>query len=574
MFGRGYGSDQIDEEGADTGPSSDRVLFAAGVVAADVTFSRSGTSLVARINGTTDQLTIIDGLWSAINNPGIARDRVEYFDFSDGTRINMNDVQLVLLTGGAGADDILGYTTDDVIDGKAGNDLLSGVSGNDTYLFGLGYGQDVIDENNANGVVGSADRVLFGAGITQGNIHFARSAAGTGNDLVITFDGSTDQLTIRDGLWSDTNNRSLDGDRVEYFDFADGSRLTITTVEAQILVGGSGNETLTGFLSDDVIDGKAGNDLLSGVSGNDTYLFGLGYGQDTIDENNANGVVGSADRVLFGTGITQGNVHFARSSAGTGNDLVITFDGSTDQLTIRDGLWSDTNNRSLDGDRVEYFDFADGSRLTITAIEAQILVGGSANETLTGFLSDDLLDGKDGNDSLFGRDGNDVLIGGAGADVLDGGNGTDTASYATAAAGVTANLTTPASNSGNAAGDTYTSIENLAGSAFADVLTGNTGANVLNGGGGNDTLTGGAGNDTFAFRPGYAIDTITDFSAGAGVADVIELSGFTGVAALADVLGRATQQGADTLIDFGAGDQLLLLNVSKSNLVTDDFRFV
>jgi hypothetical protein len=34
------------------------------------------------------------------------------------------------------------------------------------------------------------------------------------------------------------------------------------------------------------------------------------------------------------------------------------------------------------------------------------------------------------------------------------------------------------------------------------------------------------------------------------------------------------QQGADALIDFEAGDQLLLQNVLKSSLVADDFRFV
>ena len=37
---------------------------------------------------------------------------------------------------------------------------------------------------------------------------------------------------------------------------------------------------------------------------------------------------------------------------------------------------------------------------------------------------------------------------------------------------VTANLANAAANTGDAAGDTYTSIENLTGSAFADTLTG------------------------------------------------------------------------------------------------------
>ena len=53
-------------------------------------------------------------------------------------------------------------------------------------------------------------------------------------------------------------------------------------------------------------------------------------------------------------------------------------------------------------------------------------------------------------------------------------------------------------NTNGAAGDRLGGIENLTGSAQADVLTGDADvANVLKGGGGNDTLSGGSdGNDT------------------------------------------------------------------------------
>jgi Ca2+-binding RTX toxin-like protein len=106
------------------------------------------------------------------------------------------------------------------------------------------------------------------------------------------------------------------------------------------------------------------------------------------------------------------------------------------------------------------------------------------------------LTGTSGADSLFGLGGNDVLRGGAGADQLDGGSGTDTADYSDAPAGLTINLTTPSANTGIAAGDTYTAIENVTGGAGNDNITGNTGNNGIDGGGGNDTITGGAGNDT------------------------------------------------------------------------------
>jgi serralysin len=98
--------------------------------------------------------------------------------------------------------------------------------------------------------------------------------------------------------------------------------------------------------------------------------------------------------------------------------------------------------------------------------------------------------------------------------------------------------TTGPQNTIGAGTDTLISIENLTGSAFADILTGNNGDNMLSGGAGNDlltgglgqdTLTGGAGNDVFDFNsvadtptgPG-ARDIITDFHSGQ---DKIDLSG-------------------------------------------------
>ena len=85
---------------------------------------------------------------------------------------------------------------------------------------------------------------------------------------------------------------------------------------------------------------------------------------------------------------------------------------------------------------------------------------------------DDTITGSNAADVLLGFEGNDILIGGSGGDNLQGGGGTDTASYATATSGVSAIMQATGSNTGDAAGDTYDSIENLIGSAFADVLYG------------------------------------------------------------------------------------------------------
>jgi serralysin len=116
--------------------------------------------------------------------------------------------------------------------------------------------------------------------------------------------------------------------------------------------------------------------------------------------------------------------------------------------------------------------------------------------------------------------------------VLIGGFGTDTARYDGATSGVVARLDDASLNTGDAAGDTYFSVDGLRGSNHADTLHGNSVRNVLVGGGGNDilngragndTLFGGAGNDAFRLSDTFNssnVDRIEDFD---GTQDRIEL---------------------------------------------------
>jgi Ca2+-binding RTX toxin-like protein len=111
-------------------------------------------------------------------------------------------------------------------------------------------------------------------------------------------------------------------------------------------------------------------------------------------------------------------------------------------------------------------------------------------------FGDDFILGLGGDDSIFGRAGDDHIVGGSGADALHGGPGSDTADYSNATVGIIASLAAGAGAGGDAEGDTYFSIENLEGTAYADALVGNDGSNSLYGYNGDDFLDGGDGDDT------------------------------------------------------------------------------
>jgi serralysin len=172
------------------------------------------------------------------------------------------------------------------------------------------------------------------------------------------------------------------------------------------------------------------------------------------------------------------------------------------KVDLRPGEWTTTSAAQLaklhySGSKVAIGNIANALQFqgdTRSLIENA--KGGTGSDTITGNAAANALWGNGGNDRLIGGDGNDNLVGGAGADRLDGGNGTDLASYANATAGIVADLYSAGSNTGDAAGDTYVSMERLCGSAFNDTLRGDNRANLLNGLAGNDMLNGRDGNDT------------------------------------------------------------------------------
>ena len=101
-------------------------------------------------------------------------------------------------------------------------------------------------------------------------------------------------------------------------------------------------------------------------------------------------------------------------------------------------------------------------------------------------------------------------------------------------------------------------------------LTGTEGNDLLRSTAADEVMDGLGGHDTFEFDFGSGSDQVDGFQAGAGSFDVLDLSG-RGFTSADQVMANATQDGADVVIDLGAGDEVRLTGIELAELHSDDF---
>ncbi|WP_315719821.1 MULTISPECIES: calcium-binding protein [unclassified Bradyrhizobium] len=440
VYNAGDGNDVI-TDGTAFDSSNDRLVLGAGLTAANLVISRSGSDItlsfsdqagsirmVAFDSGSSvglEQVVLGDGtVWSKqqLESVYIARQMA-----AGATTITGFDQNSDVIGGTAGNDTLYGLGGNDTLTGNGGNDALDGGGGSDTYVYNAGDGNDVITDGTA--FDGSNDRLVLGTGLTAANLVISRSGSDVtlsfsdqpGSVRMVAFDSGSsvglEQVVLGDGtVWS---KQQLESAYIAQQMAAGATTITGFDQNSDVIGGTSGNDTLYGLGGNDTLTGNGGNDTLDGGGGSDTYVYNAGDGNDVITDGTA--FDGSNDRLVLGTGLTAANLVISRS----GSDVTLSFSdqpGSVRMVAFDSGS-------SVGLEQVVLGDGTVWSKQQLeSAYIAQQMAAGAT--TITGFdQNNDVIVGTSGNDTLYGLGGNDTLNGGAGNDYLNGGSGSDTYIY-------------------------------------------------------------------------------------------------------------------------------------------------
>lgn len=490
---------------------------------------RDPSNPTAALEQLTDKITIQNFV-----NTG---NRIEGLAFADSTTLNISNIF-----------DTIGTDSDDTIVGWAGIDTMFGGQGDDHYLVNDG-GDMVLEQPNAGmdsitssisyalaenieNLTLTGDETINATGNSLDNLLTGNSAdnslfGGAGNDL-LAGEGGADLMIGGPGddtYWVDNVNDLVSESPDEGTDTIYSSvSFTMPAMNTENLtLIGSEAINATGNTRDNTLIGNSGNNHLLGGYGSDTYLLDIGCGTDTIyDGKYARGdyhntyVVdyysgGTADRLQIGAGITAVDLLVYQNAT----DLIIgirnpntpnaTIEQLTDKIIIQDFLNY--------GNRIESFEFADGTildipaltNLTATAGDDTINLWYDAGGTVTAGDGNDTITTGNGNDVVFAGEGDDHVNSGAGNDTIYGEAGNDTISSGRAHGNKTI--------FGGEGDDTiYGNLDSdlICGDTGNDTIISSTGNDLITGGTGVDHLEGGADNDTYLFDLGDGIDTIYD----------------------------------------------------------------
>ena len=299
---------------------------------------------------------------------------------------------------------------------SSGNDTLTGGAGNDTFRMGANFTyQDQID-----GGAGIDTVILNGMGDDE--IPFTATTMVNVEKLVLqsghVYDLITDDATVAAG-----QRLLVDGSALHAADTLtfDGSAETDGSFK---IIGGAGNDFLTGGANNDVFDlAQGGNDHASGGGGDDRIIMGAAL---TMSDRISGGA--GFDTVVLNGGAA---VTFAAATM-TGVERLLLDGGHSYSLTTNNGTVASGNGLTVDASAL-----GAGDTLTFNgAAETNgffNIIGGAGNDVITGGQDGDLIDLSHGGNDTVTLGGtvsifpNEVYMGAAltAADHIDGSAGVD-----------------------------------------------------------------------------------------------------------------------------------------------------
>ena len=258
------------------------------------------------------------------------------------------------LSGGSGNDKLLGEAGNVSLLGGAGKDTLNGGAGNDTLTGGKGF--DVFIYTAGNDVItdyAEGDKISISGTIANAELNDSDVVFTIGKNTLTVKKGKDKTLTIIDSAGKEyetvvsgattlniTNDTpspvTLDAD----VETADASKRTkaikITGNKLDnVIIGGSGKDSLYGGSGNDSLSGGSGKDTLSGGASND-YLSG-GTGNDTLWG-------GKADDYLYGG---DGEDVFLYKP-GEGKDRIYDYNPAFDTIKLLSGTVDNVESAGTD----------------------------------------------------------------------------------------------------------------------------------------------------------------------------------------------------------------------------------
>lgn len=264
---------------------------------------------------------------------------------------------------------LIGSDVNNTFISNEGNDTLKDTAGgNDIYKFKKGDGVDTIYDIKGN------DTIIFDESVLKSDITFSQSD--DLKSLIINY-SPTDSITITNYFDSFS--------KIENIQLSTGEKLipefntqTIGKNQAENLVTGYGNDTVT-------LNG--GDDTIKDLSGNDTYTFKVGDGNDTIED------LDGIDKIVF-ENLSNDDLIFTQKD----NNLIIHY-SINDSVTILNYFDNTTSNY------LEKIAFKND----LETIDASNIITGTVNDDeINGTYFDDVITSNKGNDTLKGFYGNDT----------------------------------------------------------------------------------------------------------------------------------------------------------------------